>query len=46
MKERHKVVPAVYLFLIKDEKILLGRRCNTSYMDGKYMVPRGTRRSR
>ena len=41
MKERHKAVPASYLLLIKDGKILLGRRCNTEYMNGMYMVPAG-----
>lgn len=41
MKERHKAVPAVYLFLMKNNAVLLGRRCNTGYMDGKYMVPAG-----
>ena len=41
MRERHKVVPAVYLFLKKDGKILLTRRMNTGYEDGKYMVPSG-----
>lgn len=41
MKERFKAVPAVYLFLKKDGKIFLTRRCNTGYKDGEYMVPSG-----
>jgi mutator protein MutT len=40
-KERHKEVPASYLILIKDGKILLQRRFNTGYMDGKYSLPAG-----
>jgi len=35
-KERFKIVPASYLVLIKNNKILLLRRCNTGYEDGKY----------
>lgn len=41
VRERHKVVPAVYCFLQKNGKILLTRRMNTGYEDGKYMVPSG-----
>ena len=40
-KERHKVVPASYLVLIKDNKILLLRRFNTGYEDGKYSMVAG-----
>lgn len=40
-KERHKVVPASYLVLIKNEKILLQRRFNTGFQDGKYSLPAG-----
>jgi len=40
-KERHKIVPASYLVLIKDNKILLLRRFNTGYEDGKYSLPAG-----
>jgi 8-oxo-dGTP pyrophosphatase MutT (NUDIX family) len=39
--ERNKAVTAVYLFLKKDGKILLARRCNTGYQDGNYQVPAG-----
>jgi 8-oxo-dGTP diphosphatase len=35
-KERFKIVPASYLIIIKDGKILLSRRFNTGYEDGKY----------
>lgn len=40
-KERHKEVPASYLVLIKEGKVLLTRRFNTGYMDGKYSLPAG-----
>ena len=41
MKERFKVIPSVYLFLIEDNKILLSRRYNTGYFDGNYSLPAG-----
>lgn len=40
-QERFKLIPAVYLLLRDGEKILLLRRFNTGYMDGKYSVPAG-----
>ena len=40
-KERHKEVPAAYLVLVKDGRVLLARRFNTGYMDGKYSLPAG-----
>lgn len=40
-KERHKLIPSVYLILIKDNKILLLRRYNTGFMDGYYSFPAG-----
>jgi len=40
-KERHKIVPASYLVLMKDDKILLLRRFNTGYQDGKYSMVAG-----
>jgi len=40
-KERHKITPASYLVLIKKNKILLQRRFNTGYEDGKYSVVAG-----
>lgn len=40
-KERHKIVPASYLVLIKDNKVLLQRRFNTGYEDGKYSMVAG-----
>ncbi len=40
-KERNKVVPASYLVLRKDGKILLLRRFNTGYEDGNYSVVAG-----
>ena len=36
MVERHSIIPASYLILMKEEKILLLRRFNTGYQDGKY----------
>lgn len=41
MKERNRAVPSSYLILLKDGKILLGRRINTWYYDGYYSVPAG-----
>lgn len=41
MKERNKAVPAVWLILIKNEKILLMKRQNTGYRDGDYNLPAG-----
>lgn len=40
-KERHKIIPASYLVLIENNKILLQRRFNTGYEDGKYSVVAG-----
>ncbi|MDI6722014.1 MAG: NUDIX domain-containing protein [Candidatus Aenigmarchaeota archaeon] len=40
-KERFKLVPASHLILIKDGKILLSRRFNTGWEDGKYSVVSG-----
>lgn len=35
-KERFKLIPAVYLVLRRDNEVLLLRRANTGYQDGKY----------
>jgi len=40
-KERLKIIPAVYLVLIKDNKILLSQRYNTGYFDDNYSFPAG-----
>lgn len=40
-KERYKIVPSSYLILEKNNKILLARRCNTGYEDGKYGLVAG-----
>lgn len=40
-KEKFKIVPASYLVLIKNNKILLLRRFNTGYEDGKYSFVAG-----
>lgn len=39
--ERYKIFVAVYMILIKDNKILLGRRANSSWMNGRYNMPAG-----
>jgi len=41
MPTRNKAIPAVYVFLEKDKKFLIARRCNTGYQDGNYQVPAG-----
>jgi 8-oxo-dGTP diphosphatase len=38
---RHQVLPAVNVFIVKDDKVLLGRRSNTGWMDGKLCAPGG-----
>lgn len=40
-KERFKFIPAVFLVLIRDGKILLLRRANTGFRDGWYSLPAG-----
>lgn len=40
-KERFKLIPAVYLVLRKDDQVLLLRRANTGYQDGKYGLVAG-----
>jgi ADP-ribose pyrophosphatase YjhB (NUDIX family) len=39
--QRFKLIATVHLFLIKDDKVLLLRRYNTGYEDGKYSVVAG-----
>lgn len=39
--ERFKIIPAVFLVLIKNNQILLLRRYNTGYQDGKYTFVAG-----
>jgi 8-oxo-dGTP diphosphatase len=41
MSERFTYIGSSYLFLIKDNKILLQRRFQTGFMDGYYGVPAG-----
>ncbi|HVV39404.1 MAG TPA: NUDIX domain-containing protein [Candidatus Paceibacterota bacterium] len=41
MTERFKLIPEVFLILIKDGKVLLSRRANTGYMDGHYGLVAG-----
>ncbi|MFA5871369.1 MAG: NUDIX domain-containing protein [Parcubacteria group bacterium] len=40
-KDRFRIVPAAYLILFKDDKILLLRRFNTGYNDGNYSLVAG-----
>jgi 8-oxo-dGTP pyrophosphatase MutT (NUDIX family) len=40
-KKRFKLITAVYLVLRKDDKILLLKRANTGYQDGKYSIIAG-----
>jgi len=40
-KERFKLIPAVYLILRRDNKVLLLKRANTGYQDGKYSLIAG-----
>jgi 8-oxo-dGTP diphosphatase len=39
--QRFKLVSAVHLFLITDQRILLARRFQTGFADGLYSVPAG-----
>jgi len=41
MSERLKVKVAVYLILVKDNKVLFARRLNTGWQDGKLSLPSG-----
>lgn len=41
MKERFKIVSAVFLIFIKEDKILLLRRFNTGHKDGEYSLVAG-----
>ena len=41
MKQRNMAVPAVYLLIEVEERILIMRRQNTGYQDGNYNLPSG-----
>jgi ADP-ribose pyrophosphatase YjhB (NUDIX family) len=41
MAERYKIIPAVFVMVIQDGKILLSRRSNTGWQDGNYGLPAG-----
>lgn len=38
---KHTVLPSVNLFFVNDDKVLLGRRVNTGYMDDHLCPPGG-----
>ena len=40
-KKRRRITPAVFIILQNKDKILLSKRCNTGYMDGKYSFVSG-----
>lgn len=40
-RNRPKVIPTVYLVLVKENSILLSRRYNTGFQDGYYSFPAG-----
>lgn len=40
-EKRFKLILSIYLLLIKDGKVLLLKRANTGYEDGKYSLPAG-----
>ena len=39
IKQRHKAIPAVYLLLSQNGRLLLSRRCNTGYCDNLFGLP-------
>lgn len=41
MSDRHTARLAAFVILERDGKIVLARRANTGYMDGKYQMPSG-----
>jgi 8-oxo-dGTP diphosphatase len=41
MQHRFKRIPAVYLILRRDSQVLLLKRANTGYQDGKYSLIAG-----
>lgn len=40
-KDRFKIIPSVYAFFLRDGQILLSRRFQTGFEDGKYSLPAG-----
>ena len=40
-RDRHSVVPAVYVIFRDGDKVLLLKRANTGYRDGDYSLPAG-----
>lgn len=40
-RDRHSLIPAVYVLLRQKDKVLLLQRANTGYRDGQYSLPAG-----
>ena len=38
---KHVVIPSVNIYVVEDGKVLLSRRANTGWMDGKLCAPGG-----
>lgn len=41
MEEKFKLIASVYMLFVRDDKVLLLRRCNTGYEDGNYGLVSG-----
>ncbi|MFA6193884.1 MAG: NUDIX domain-containing protein [Parcubacteria group bacterium] len=44
-KDKHRIVPASYLVLMRDNKVLMLKRFNTGFYDGYYSVVAGHKES-
>jgi len=41
MKERYRLIPEVFVLIVQEGKVLLGKRANTGYWDGTWGLPGG-----
>jgi len=41
VRRRFTIIPAVHLLFLADDRVLLARRYNTAYEDGRFSVPAG-----